>query len=734
MKHLPALFLTVLCWLASTTPLTAAPSPFVRVDQVGYLPTETKFGVVVSASATGPFDVRRVSDDASVFSGSLAAAFTDLDSGDSIRTADFSTLSTTGSYYLDVAGVGVSQPFDIGLDAFMGAFVTVMRGFYGQRCGIAVNLGTVDGVAYNHAICHASGAANDLPSTYHASSGKSGTKNTPKGWHDAGDFGKYVVNSGISTGELLWAYEWFSNRVGNLDLNIPESGDGTPDVLDEARWNIEWMLTMQDTDGGVWHKNTSAGFGSFTLPEFDNAGTRYIVGRGGATPSPYKTSCSTADFAAVMAIAARLFQPFDATFSTTCLTAAESAWTWVSANPNVSFVQPAGISTGGYNDNNCSDERLWAAAELFHTTGTASYDTYVTTNTPGGTLFTSTNIQGWGSMRNLALWTYYFAPGGNSTLKGRIYNDTLTAANTIASRTSGATNGYKVSLTSGQYYWGSNEVAAQSGVFLLAADRMAPSTIYVNAAMNNLHYLLGRNTHNVSFVTHVGENFLQNPHHRPSASPQYSALAPWPGLLVGGPNANDNDGSPLDSIPKPPTGRPAKRWVDHQNSYASNETAINWNAPLAFLLASAVPPWNCGLVTCTPTPSFTPTPTETPCGFPSETCTPTDTPTPTSTPTPTATPSVFNVLFPNPVLDGGPLNFYYNVDAPTDEIKVKIFTTSYRKIFEDRGLLKTTGQHLYQLDWAKAQLDLANGLYYVVVYWGTGGSETHKVMKLLIRK
>src|SRR6185295_4706211 len=141
-----------------------------------------------------------------------------------------------------------------------------------------------------------------------------------------------------------------------INLNLPESGNATPDVLDEARWNLEWMLTMQDSDGGVWHKNTSAGFGSFVLPELDNAGTRYIIGTGpGAGTAPYKTSCSTADFAAVMAAASSIFQPFDAAFSATCLTAAQNAWTWVTANPTVYYTQPTGITTEGYGDNNSTD-------------------------------------------------------------------------------------------------------------------------------------------------------------------------------------------------------------------------------------------------------------------------------------------------------------------------------------------------------------------------------------------
>ena len=593
----------------------AAFNAAVRVDQVGYLPTETKYGMVAGAAPTGAFNVRRSSDNVSVLSGTLAAAFADADSGDSIRTADFSALVTPGTYYLDVAGVGASYNFSIAANAFQYAYTLSMLGFYGQRCGTAINEGTVDGVSYTHAICHASGAASDLPATYHTSSGKSGTKASAKGWHDAGDFGKYVVNSGISTGEMLWTWEWFNDRIGSIALAIPESGNGTPDVLNEARWNIEWMLTMQDADGGVWHKDTSAGFGSFTLPENDDAGTRFIIGSG---TSPYKTSGATADFAAVMAIAARLYQPYDAAFAATCLAAAQNAWTWVSANPNLTFNNPGGISTGGYGDGNLADERLWAAAELFRTTGTALYNTYVTANTPGGILFNGANTQqDWGNVQNLALWTYYFSgqASANAALRTRIYNDTLTAANTIAARTNGATNGYKLSLASNQYIWGSNGAVANYGVFLIVADKMSPTAAYKNAALNDIHYLLGRNTFNTSFVTHLGSNPFLHPHHRPSGSPQYSAKLPWPGLLSGGPNSSSTDGSGLDALPSNP---PARRWVDETGSYASNEIAINWNAPLVFLLAYTLPVPVLGTATISPTrspsPSVTSTPTPLPCG------------------------------------------------------------------------------------------------------------------------
>ena len=126
---------------------------------------------------------------------------------------------------------------------------------------------------YAHAACHVEGTPNP-DAEFHSSAGRSGRRESGKGWHDAGDYGKYVVNSGITTGQLLWAYERYADRVGGVRLDIPESGDATPDLLDEARWNLEWMLSMQDDDGGAWHKLTSARFGGFVMPESDDGGPR----------------------------------------------------------------------------------------------------------------------------------------------------------------------------------------------------------------------------------------------------------------------------------------------------------------------------------------------------------------------------------------------------------------------------------------------------------------------------
>jgi endoglucanase len=158
----------------------------------------------------------------------------------------------------------------------------------------------------------------------------------------------------------------------------------------------------------------------------------------------------------------------------------------------------------------------------------------------------------------------------------------VTAADAIVARTQAS--GYRVSLRPEHYVWGSNGGVANFGMLLLVADAFSPDRRYVQAALDNLHYLLGRNTHGICFVTRLGARPVRNPHHRPSGAD--GNPEPWPGLLAGGPNRYDRDGSGLDALSGMP---PARRYVDEQASYASNENAINWNAALVFLLASTLP-------------------------------------------------------------------------------------------------------------------------------------------------
>jgi endoglucanase len=531
--------------LISLCAFAAAPSPTVeiKVDQVGYLSTAPKVAFVVAKNPATDFTVHRAADGSVAFRGKPTAPVEDADSGDRVQAADFTGLTKTGNYYLVVPGVGRSWSFAIGPEVYSRAFYLAMRSYYGQRCGIAVDLGP-EFPGYTYEACH-------LIAAYHASSGKTGPQKSAGGWHDAGDYGRYVVNSGITTGTLLWTWELFGERIKNTKLNLPESGNGTPDILNEIRWNLDWMLSMQDEDGGVWHKQTSERFCGFIMPEKDTM-TSYVIGTG---KEPYKSSCATADFAAVMAIAARAYKPFDAAYSQKCLRAAREAWVWLGKYPDVLFRNPSGVSTGEYGDRNCGDERLWASAELWRTSKEEAYESY----------FLAHYVEYLKTIRAVAA----------------IRQESISTGDQFVERS--GRNGYRISMTSNDYVWGSNGVAANYGMQLLVANALRHDPRYVQAALENLHYLLGRNTFSLSWVTQLGANPYRHPHHRPSGAD--GKLEPWPGLLSGGPNRGRQD----PATKKLPDLPPAKMYLDEEASYATNEVAINWNAPLVFLLVGVLP-------------------------------------------------------------------------------------------------------------------------------------------------
>jgi endoglucanase len=542
----------------------------IKVDQVGYPLDGPKVALVSSPAAI--FEVRRSSDKVIVFKGNLTKSQVDPASGDRVRAADFSALRQIGRYYLEIPGMGRSWDFAVGPDVYVHTYYTAMRAFYGQRCGTAVDMGP-EFPGYSHPACH-------LHGQFNPTSGASGPRDNIGGWHDAGDYGRYMVNSGITTGTLLWTWELFGQKIKNIALNIPETGNGTPDILNEARWNLEWMLKMQDTDGGAWHKQTSVYFPGFVPPEDDKLPSE-VIGTGTA---PFKSTCATADLAVVGAIAARVYQPYDPVFAARALEAARRAWAWTEKYPNVTFHNPPGIQSGDYGSNSCQSERLWAAAELARTTGEAQYNSYFLKNYASSLSgLDSPPGENWNAVGSMALWAYALSPRKDVDTKtvSAIRERSVAAARRVVQRT--RANPYHVSLKLKDYVWGSNSVAAEYGIDLLIANLFQPEQDFVDTARDNLHYLLGRNTFSLSWVTQVGENPFLHPHHRPSGAHPES---PWPGMLSGGPNASRQD-AVLAALPKGLP--PAKVYADQLASYASNEICINWQANLVFLLAGELP-------------------------------------------------------------------------------------------------------------------------------------------------
>lgn len=539
----------------------------IKVCQVGYLADETKIAVLTT-EPKGRIVLRKSDNDDIVASLTAGAGAFDPDSGDKVWWVDFTKVTSPGSYYLDAQGIGSSFDFRVGNDIFVRTLQMSMLFYTGQRCGTEVKLGG-DFARFHHAQCHTADAFFD-PST-----GRTGKRAIVGGWHDAGDFGRYTINSGISMGTLLLAYELNEEKLAHFELMIPESNARLPHLLAEIRWNLDWMLQMQDESGGAWHKETTAKFPGSILPESDNA-PMLIVGSG---KSPYLTTQATADLVAVAALAARIYRKFDPALADRCLLAAERGWSWLESTTDSHFyANPSGIETGAYEDDNADDERLWAATELFRTTGKASYHNYFLSNYRNSQpMFNSGFPHEWKKVHALGLYGYALEnkQPTDPKVQQEIRREALKAADEIATRIS--KNGYRVPLTTENYIWGSNALVANYGMMLRLANRISPNPRYVNAAQDTLHYLLGRNTFNTSYVTQVGSRWPMNPHHRPSEADD--VIEPWPGMLIGGPNAQD-------AKEKRP---PARQWNDVKENFTTNEVAINWNAPLVFLLVEALP-------------------------------------------------------------------------------------------------------------------------------------------------
>ena len=281
------------------------------------------------------------------------------------------------------------------------------------------------------------------------------------GWHDAGDYGRYTVNSGITCGTLLWAWELYPAALQRLDLGIPKTHARLPDFLEEVLWNLLWMLQLQDADGGVFHKQTSMRFCAFVMPEDDSLPSEVI----GTGSQPYKSTCATGDFAAVMAIAARCYASFDAALAARFRTAAERAWRWAIEHPEVAFDNPPGVTTGSYADPHCADEIAWASAELWRTTGLAECEKTFLGWFGAGREAVSVGVPSWANVGSLALWAYALATrNGDSRVQAAIRSATQAAAQTLLAKQ--AVNGYGHTMAASDYRWGSNSEACNQSLLL----------------------------------------------------------------------------------------------------------------------------------------------------------------------------------------------------------------------------------------------------------------------------
>jgi endoglucanase len=518
----------------------------VHTSSVGYLPERAK-----KASWAGEGAAFRVvrEDDSVAFEGVASEPMNATDSGELVRVADFSELKEPGRYRLLVDGVGKSPFFDIGADVFVNPLKVTMDGLYGQRCGVAVEVHSGDDVL-RHAECH-HGDTSVVP----AAGGE--PQDASKGWHDAGDYGKYVNNGAFSLGMMLQAFEQWPDQLSKVELAIPEAGGSLPDYLDECAFQLAWLFGMQLPDGSVADRITTQTFDAMISPEASNAPRRL---------SPVST-VATADFAAVMAQAARIYKAYDEALAARALDAALRAQAFLEATPNTIAFDTDGY-TGGYTSADV-DDRFWAHAELWVTTGEAKYLEAFEMRAP---TFHVRNNFDWPDLGNMAIFAYMLSDreGKSEAIVEQYTNELVKSADGLVQGTDAHPYGRSLG---GMYYWGINGVIARTTMNLRVAEQITGDAKYLDAAVAQLDHLFGRNFYGRSQITGVGTAPPLNPHHRPSVA---SGQA-WPGLLVGGPNSSVMGAAP------------ATTWNDSSSDYETNEVAINWNAALAYGLAGFLP-------------------------------------------------------------------------------------------------------------------------------------------------
>lgn len=508
----------------------------VATNTVGFLPDRAKRASYTGSAAFEIVDA----DSGDVVLEGEGEGPTLADGGVNVYVADFSEVREPGSYFVRADG-RVSGTFTIGVDSLVSATEAAMLGLYGQRCGVNVSF-EYGKDEFSHGACHLEEAS--------LSRVGGESKDDTGGWHDAGDYGKYVRNGAFAVAFLLQAWEHFPEILENWQFDIPERGGDVPDILDEARVELEWILKTQFEDGSFAHKVTGAGFEADIAPTSDTQ-ARYFFST---------SSHSTGNAVAVLAAAGRIYEEFDSDFAETCLDAAVKGQEFLDENPQEIDSEQIQGGTGTYASGGDTDERAWALVELWETTGEEGY----LRGFEGIPVRVLYNYD-WPSTDNLAISTYL-----RSEREGR---DPATLARyeysvvETADRQAAAAYADPFGRGFQSYYWGSAGVTVRMAHTLADAHRLYPNRAYLDGMSSRIDHVMGLNHFARSFITGVGANAPRNPHHRPSSTD--SVGAPWPGLLIGGPN------------PSPLT------WTDAYAVYDQNEIAVNWNTALIYALVAA---------------------------------------------------------------------------------------------------------------------------------------------------
>lgn len=533
----------------------------IRINQLGYYPQAPKLAIVVDAPATSEFHLINSFDEI-IYTGDLGREKYWEKSEEQTIKADFSKFTVPGLYRLKV-GELVSSSFEIGQDVWRAVAISILKSYYLQRASFELTEEFAG--KYKRPAGHP-----DTHCVFHTSSGREGLLTAPAGWYDAGDFGKYIVSAGVTLGNMMSLIEIIPGVFPDGSTNIPESGNGINDLLDEVKYELDWFKYMQDSDGGVFVKITSEKYPDMMLPHLDPL-QRNVYG---------KSTAATLHFAATMAMASRLFKNINADWSNDCLDRAESAWSWAIQHQHEIFENPDGVLSGAYSNSDMSDEFLWAAVELFNSTRKDKYKQYMSEHIEE---FNEMDGSGWADVSGLAVTSLAVQDFGSKTIIQKKAIESLVSWSDDQiediDRSAYGIPDFKL-------VWGSNGFIAAKGLALIYAYKITNEKKYLHGAAKIADYILGKNATGYCFVTGFGSKRVKNLHH--SVSIADGIEGSLPGFVPGGPNPSMPDaeshehgeGLVYDHHEH------AKAYMDDVRSYASNENDICYSSPVLALLAA----------------------------------------------------------------------------------------------------------------------------------------------------
>ncbi|WP_062132621.1 glycoside hydrolase family 9 protein [Demequina aestuarii] len=583
---------------AAATAFTPVTGSRVRVNQYGYEPSARKRATVVcDATAPVAWEVR-TSEGAVVASGSTTVLGADATAGLHVHRVDFSTVDGAGIYALEADGER-SAFFVVRERLYAPLMTDALAYFYLARSGTEIEASIV-GDDYARAAGHVSDATGrdtnkgDLNVACQPAEESAKVYGEPwtagyrldvaGGWYDAGDHGKYVVNGGIAVAQLLGVWERALraggaavDALGDGSLPLPEHGDGVPDVLNEARWELDFLMSMMVPEGEplagmVHHKVHDFGWTGLPMLPADDPRERYLH-----RPS----TAATLNVAATAAQGARLWAPYDGDYARTLLAASITAWKAALANPDLYAPQEDGANGGGpYDDEDVSDEFYWAAAELFLTTGESEYADFLAASPVHSA--DSFPVQGfsWDQLDGIAkiqLATVDSALPDRAGLAAQV----VAGARAIAAVQ--AQQAFGQALPEDGYVWASNAQILNNIVVLGAGYDLSGDESLLAAARESMDYLLGRNALDLSYITGYGTRDVQNQHSRWFAHQADESLPHPPvGSVAGGPNADVGTWDEAITALYPDKDcAPQLAYVDDISSWSTNEITINWNSALA---------------------------------------------------------------------------------------------------------------------------------------------------------